>query len=131
MIDKWVNPESKVIVLGITLAVGIPMFLLSTIDYTFLWRYVGWTNQLSATIMLWTAVSFLMKAGKNHYIAGIPALFMTGVVCTYIFYAPEGLNMDYTTSIIIGSILTAGITAVYVWQIIRHKKIGTEDVALK
>lgn len=123
-ISKWVNPDKKVIVLGITLALGIPIFLLSTIDYTFLWRYVGWTNQLSATIMLWTAVSFLMKAGKNHYIAGIPALFMTGVVCTYIFYAPEGLNMDYTISIIIGSILTAVVTAVYVWKIIQNKRIG-------
>jgi len=122
-ISKWVNPDKKVIVLGITIALGIPMFLLSTIDYTFLWRYVGWTNQLSATIMLWTAVSFLMKAGKNHYIAGIPALFMTGVVCTYIFYAPEGLNMDYTVSIIIGSILTAIVTTVYVWKIINHKSV--------
>lgn len=122
-ISKWVNPDKKVIVLGITIALGIPIFLLSTIDYTFLWRYVGWTNQLSATIMLWTAVSFLMKEKKTHYIAGIPALFMTGVVCTYIFYAPEGLNMDYTVSIIIGSILTAIVTAVYVWKIIQHKKV--------
>ncbi|MCZ2259677.1 carbon starvation CstA family protein [Sporosarcina sp. G11-34] len=122
-ISKWVNPDKKVIVLGITIALGIPMFLLSTIDYTFLWRYVGWTNQLSATIMLWTAVSYLMKADKNHYIAGIPALFMTGVVCTYIFYAPEGLNMDYTISIIIGSTLTAVVTAVYAWKIIQHKRV--------
>ena len=130
-ISKWVNPDKKIIVLGITLVLGVPIFLLSTIDYTFLWRYVGWTNQLSATIMLWTAVSFLMKTGKTHYIAGIPALFMTGVVCTYIFYAPEGFNMDYTISIIIGSILTAGVTAIYVWQIIRHKKMGTGQVVLK
>ena len=130
-ISKWLNPDKKIVVLGTTLALGVPIFLLSTIDYEFLWRYVGWTNQLSATIMLWTAVSFLMKTGKNHYIAGIPGLFMTGVVCTYIFYAPEGFNMDYTISIIIGSILTAGVTAVYVWQIIRHKKIGTTQVILK
>ncbi|WP_186669876.1 carbon starvation protein A [Sporosarcina sp. BP05] len=120
-ISKWVNPDRKVIVFGITIALGVPMFFLSTIDYTFLWRYVGWTNQLSATIMLWTAVSFLMKAGKSHYIAGVPALFMTGVVCTYIFYAPEGFNIDYTVSLIIGAILTAGVAALYIRQIIRHK----------
>ncbi|WP_342510446.1 carbon starvation CstA family protein [Sporosarcina sp. FSL K6-1522] len=130
-ISKWVNPDKKIIVLGITLALGVPMFFLSTIDYTFLWRYVGWTNQLSATIMLWTAVAFLMKAGKSHYIAGIPALFMTGVVCTYIFYAPEGFNMNYTVSLIIGAILTAGVTAFYVRQIIRHKKIVTKSVLLE
>ncbi|MBO0586245.1 carbon starvation CstA family protein [Sporosarcina sp. E16_8] len=125
-ISKWVNPDRKVIVFGITIALGVPMFFLSTIDYTFLWRYVGWTNQLSATIMLWTAVSFLMKAGKSHYIAGVPALFMTGVVCTYIFYAPEGVNMDYTVSLFIGAILTVGVAALYIRQIIRHK-----DAAMK
>ncbi|MBO0603202.1 carbon starvation protein A [Sporosarcina sp. E16_3] len=130
-ISKWVNPDRKVIVFGITIALGVPMFLLSTIDYTFLWRYVGWTNQLSATIMLWTAVSFLMKAGKSHYIAGVPALFMTGVVCTYIFYAPEGFNMDYTVSLIIGAVLTAGVAALYVRQIIRHKDAAMKQVLSK
>ena len=130
-ISKWVNPDKKVIVFGITIALGVPMFLLSTIDYTFLWRYVGWTNQLSATIMLWTAVSFLLKAGKSHYIAGVPAIFMTGVVCTYIFYAPEGFNMDYTVSLIIGAILTAGVTALYIRQIIRHKQAATKQVLLE
>lgn len=112
------------VILSITLALSIPVFYLSTIDYEFLWRYVGWTNQLSATIMLWTAVVFLMRVGKSHYIAGVPALFMTGVVCTYIFYAPEGFNMDYTVSLIIGTILTVSVAAFYVWRIILHKKQG-------
>ncbi|MCZ2257923.1 carbon starvation CstA family protein [Sporosarcina sp. G11-34] len=130
-ISKWVDPDKKIIVLGATIALGVPMFLLSTIDYTFLWRYVGWTNQLSATIMLWVAVSFLLKAKKSHYIAGIPALFMTGVVCTYIFYAPEGFNMDYSISLIIGSILTAGVAVLYVRQIIRHKGFAKNQVPLR
>jgi len=130
-ISKWVNPDKKVIVFGITIVIGIPMFLLSTIDYTFLWRYVGWTNQLSATIMLWTAVSFLLKMGKSHYIAGVPALFMTGVVSTYIFYAPEGFNMDYKVSLIIGAILTAGVTVLYIRQIIRHKQAATKNALLE
>lgn len=121
-ISKWVNTDKKIVILGVTFALSIPVFFLSTIDYEFLWRYVGWTNQLSATIMLWTAVVFLMKVDKSHYIAGVPALFMTGVVCTYIFYAPEGFNMDYTVSLIIGTILTAGVAALYVWRIILHKK---------
>ncbi|MFJ7934759.1 carbon starvation protein A [Sporosarcina sp. NPDC096371] len=122
-IAKWVNPDNKIIILCVTIALSIPVFFLSTIDYEFLWRYVGWTNQLSATIMLWTAVAFLMNKGRSHYIAGIPALFMTGVVCTYIFYAPEGFNMGYTISLIIGAILTAIVTVLYVRQIIRSKKL--------
>ena len=129
--SKWVNPEKKTVVLGVTLVLGVPVFLLSMIDYSFLWRYVGGTNQLSATIMLWTAVSFLLKAGRSHYIAGIPALFMTGVVSTYIFYAPEGFNLDYTISLIIGLVITTGVCAVYMWQIIRHKQLAVKGLLLK
>ena len=129
--SKWVDPEKKTVVLGVTLVLGVPVFLLSMIDYSFLWRYVGGTNQLSATIMLWTAVSFLLKAGRSHYIAGIPALFMTGVVSTYIFYAPEGFNLDYTISLIIGLVITTGVCAVYMWQIIRHKQLAVKGLLLK
>lgn len=129
--SKWVDPDKKIVVLGVTLVLGIPVFLLSMIDYSFLWRYVGGTNQLSATIMLWTAVSFLLKAGRSHYIAGIPALFMTGVVGTYIFYAPEGFNMNYTLSLIIGLVITAGVCGVYMWQILRHKQLAAKGLLLE
>ena len=129
--SKWVDPDKKIVVLGVTLVLGVPVFLLSMIDYSFLWRYVGGTNQLSATIMLWTAVSFLLKAGRSHYIAGIPALFMTGVVSTYIFYAPEGFNMDYMISLIIGLVITTGVCGVYMWQILRHKQLAAKGLLLE
>lgn len=32
-----------------TLPVALPTLYLATIDYSFLWRYVGWTNQVTAT----------------------------------------------------------------------------------
>src|SRR5699024_11090527 len=74
--------------------VAVPTFLLTQIDYSFLWRYVGWTNQLVATVMLWTAAVYLVKQQKSHWMSSIPALFMTGVVSTYIFYAPEGFRSE-------------------------------------
>ena len=129
--SKWIDPEKKAVVLGVTLVLGVPVFLLSMIDYSFLWRYVGGTNQLSATIMLWTAVSFLLKAGRSHYIAGIPALFMTGVVSTYIFYAPEGFNLDYTLSLMIGLAISTGVCGVYMWQIIRHKQLAAKGLLVE
>lgn len=130
MASKWVDAEKKNVVLIFTVIVATPMFFLSTIDYTFLWRYVGWTNQVVAAVMLWTAVSYLLKEGKAHWIAGVPAMFMTAVVCTYIFYAPEGFAMVYQVSLLIGAVLTVLVGAIYVWQIVRHKQLKLKELSV-
>ncbi|ADU29471.1 carbon starvation CstA family protein [Evansella cellulosilytica] len=111
------NKKGKGVVLFATMIVVIPAFYLSTIDYSFLWRYVGWTNQLVATVMLWTGAMYLLKNNKFHWICGVPAMFMTAVVCTYIFYAPEGLGMDYYISVVIGGFLTLFVIAWYIKKI--------------
>ncbi|WP_147802472.1 carbon starvation CstA family protein [Alkalicoccus halolimnae] len=114
--------DSKVIISAATIAVTVPAFLLSTIDYTFLWRYVGWTNQLVATVMLWTGAMYLLYNQKAHWVCGIPAVFMTAVVCTYVFYAPEGFSLSYPLSIVIGGILTLLIIIWYVKKIVSQNK---------
>jgi carbon starvation protein CstA len=105
-----------------SIPVSLPALYLSTIDYSFLWRYVGWSNQLVATVTLWTATVYCLRNGKSHWICGIPALFMTGVVSTYIFYAPEGLKLSYQLSMSIGMIITVAVTFWYVYQIRRHQQ---------
>ncbi|SDK20814.1 carbon starvation CstA family protein [Sediminibacillus albus] len=127
VLAKFYKMDSKVKVLLVTIPVSIPAFLLATIDYTFLWRYVGWTNQVVATVMLWTATLYLLKNFKLHWICGIPAVFMTGVVCMYIFYAPEGLNLDYQLSAIIGFSLTFIVILWYAGQIIKYRSIKQKD----
>lgn len=114
-----------------SIPVALPALYLSTIDYSFLWRYVGWSNQLVATVTLWTATVYCLRNGKFHWICGIPALFMTGVVSTYIFYAPEGLKLSYQLSMIIGSISTLAATFWYIYQIRSHqqKTLETKTVA--
>ncbi|ARK29273.1 carbon starvation CstA family protein [Halalkalibacter krulwichiae] len=102
-----------------TIPVTIPAFYLATIDYTFLWRYVGGTNQLVATVMLWTGAIYLLQARRFHWICGIPALFMTAVVSTYFLYAPEGLALSYNLSLLIGAIIT---TIVALWYVVKIKK---------
>lgn len=132
-VSKWFDPDKKRTVIMATVLLGVPAFLLSTIDYSFLWRYVGGTNQLSATIMLWVVVSYLLKEGRAHahILAGIPALFMTGVVATYFLYAPEGLNLDYTLSLTIGGIITFIVFLMYIRQIVRHREIAVKNVLVE
>ena len=127
ILSKFTNMEGKWKVLLVTIPLAIPTFYLSTIDYTFLWRYVGWTNQVVASVMLWTATVYLLRNFKFHWIAGIPASFMTGVVSTYIFYAPEGLNMDYQLSMIIGSCITLAVLLWYAAQIIKYRSLKASD----
>ena len=132
-ISKWVDPEKTRTVIIITSLLAVPTFLLSLIDYSFLWRYVGGTNQLTATIMLWVAVSYLLKEGRAyaHLIAGVPALFMTGVVSTYFLFAPEGFNLSYSNSLIIGGLITFVVLVLYIRQIIRHKEMATKGLLVE
>lgn len=115
-----INIKSKTLMILASFAVGIPAFFLSTIDYTFLWRYVGFTNQIVATVMLWVAVSYLLRYNKSHLVAGIPALFMTGAVSVYVLFAPEGLSLPYQTSIIGGAIVFVIIALLYVRAILKQ-----------
>ncbi|WP_037986443.1 carbon starvation protein A [Thalassobacillus devorans] len=101
--------------------VALPTFLLTQMDYSFLWRYVGWSNQVVATVMLWTGAMYLLQNKKFHWIASVPALFMTGVVSTYIFYAPEGFDLAYSTSMIAGAIIWLVVAGWFVVQIARYK----------
>jgi carbon starvation protein CstA len=131
MLSSFTNTEGKWKAIVLTLVVALPTFYLSTIDYTFLWRYVGWTNQVVATVMLWTGAMYLLKNNKLHWICGIPAMFMTGVVCTYIFYAPEGFKLAYQTSLIIGSVLTLVVAGWYAAQIVKYRRLNKGKEANK
>ncbi|WP_291635018.1 carbon starvation CstA 5TM domain-containing protein, partial [Clostridium sp.] len=71
-----------------------------------IWRYFGWSNQTLATIVLWTAGMYLATIARNHWIATIPAAFMTAVSISYILIAPEGFSLSagiaYPAGIIAG-----------------------------
>ncbi|MCR6105925.1 carbon starvation protein A [Salipaludibacillus agaradhaerens] len=119
---KMKGINDKTLIMTATIIVTVPAFFLSLIDYAFLWRYVGWTNQVVATVMLWTGAMYLLKNNKPHWICSVPAMFMSAVVCMYIFYAPEGFNLNYNLALIIGSILTLTIIGWFIKQIITQRK---------
>lgn len=78
------------------LLVSIPIFVLCfiimLIPYEVLWRYFAWCNQVLSVFTLWTITVYLAKKGKPYIISLLPALFMTCVTVTYIFFAPEGFS---------------------------------------
>ena len=78
------------------LMVSVPIFVLCFIimlvPYEALWRYFAWCNQVLSVFTLWAITVYLMRHSKPYWITMIPAMFMTAVTVTYIFFAPEGFN---------------------------------------
>ena len=100
------KPTSKRLLIAVPLfVVG---FLISRGDFGVIWRYFGWANQTLATIVLWAGAAYLIKQGKLHWIATVPATFMTAVVATYLAYAPIGFHLSLETSTLIGLLVAAG-----------------------
>ncbi|MBO8137973.1 MAG: carbon starvation protein A [Desulfotomaculum sp.] len=97
------KPISKRLMIAVPLfAVG---FTLTKIDFNFLWRYFAWANQTTAMIMLWAAAVYLVKNNRLHWVASIPAAFMTVVTFTYILMAPEGFQLDTSIAYPLGLVL--------------------------
>jgi len=92
------------------LYISIPLFaigfFLTQINFDVIWRYFAWSNQTLATVVLWTITVYLVKYKKNFWITLIPALFMTAVISTYLFLAPEGFHLPKGISYGIGGAIT-------------------------
>ena len=89
------------------LMIAVPLFVvgvaLNFIPFGMLWRYFGFANQTLAAIMLWAAAAYLLHRGKFHWIASVPACFMTAVSAVYIcFEKTMGFGMSYELSNIVG-----------------------------
>ena len=83
------------------LVISVPVFLVAYFccmaDFSTIWNYVGICNQLLAALVLWTVTAYLMKSGKPHWIASLPATFLTFVCVSYFLIAPYksgGLYLD-------------------------------------
>ncbi|KSV58279.1 carbon starvation CstA family protein [Acetivibrio ethanolgignens] len=105
----------------------IPVFavavMLLFIDFNIIWRYFSWANQTLAAMALWTAAVYLKKQGKFHWVAYLPAMFMTVVVTCYILVAKEGfyglitqympLKSAEGIGIVVGIALALGFSMLY------------------
>ncbi|MGF7056761.1 carbon starvation CstA family protein [Brassicibacter mesophilus] len=88
-------------------------FALTRINFNIIWRYFAWSNQTLAMIVLWATAAYLIINNKLHWIATIPATFMTAVSITYILQAPEGFKLSTSISYPAGVIVAVAALAVF------------------
>jgi carbon starvation protein CstA len=88
------------------LIIAVPLFLagyiISLSDFGLIWRYFGWANQALAVFVLWTAAIYLAENRKFHWIASVPAVFMTVVATTFIANSTIGFNLSIPLATAIG-----------------------------
>ncbi|MXR36330.1 carbon starvation CstA family protein [Craterilacuibacter sinensis] len=113
------------------LLIAIPMFVigyaLTKVDFNVIWRYFGWANQTTASIMLWTAAAYLLRHGKFHWIATVPAIFMTCVCVTYLANAPIGFGLALPMATLIGIATTIALTVLFFIKIRRCENAITAE----
>lgn len=113
--------------LFVTLPIFAIAIALTQINFAIIWRYFGWSNQVLATIVLWAAAAYMMKANKPIWFTLIPAVFMTSVVVTYILIAPEGFNLPYLLSYAVGIISALALCIGFF--VVNRKEISQVRVA--
>jgi carbon starvation protein CstA len=138
------KPLKNRFVLAIPLfAIGVLLVLFSlqnSQNFNIIWRYFSWSNQTLATIGLWAVSAYLAKTAKNYWFTLVPAAFMSVVVTSYFFAANECLgpaitaitgnpNITYTISLIIGLVLSAVLTVLFVPFIGIKQKNTIKDFA--
>ncbi|MFC5711346.1 carbon starvation protein A [Thalassorhabdus alkalitolerans] len=114
------------------LMIALPLFVISValtfIDFQLLWRYFSWANQSTAMIALWVGAMYLLLQRKNHWIASIPAVFMTMVTFTYILNAEIGFGLPMNSAYIGAAIGTAIVIALFTRRAKRELNAGRIDV---
>jgi carbon starvation protein CstA len=94
------NIPSRILIAIPLFAAGIYISLSD--DFSRVWRYFAWLNQSLACFVLWSGAAYLVRNRRCHWLATLPAVFMTAVVTTYISYEKIGLGLPYGLSVLLG-----------------------------
>ena len=122
---KQASVKNRLILALPIFAVG---FALTFIDFNIIWRYFAFSNQALATIVLWASAVYMAHQGKSHWLASLPATFMTAVCTTYILIAPEGLGLSTDIAYPTG-IIAAILTVAWFMTVAIKGKSNSEEVA--
>lgn len=91
------------------LALAVPLFLvvifISQVDFSSIWRYFGWGNQMLSCMTLWTIAACMKRRGKHYVLALVPAMFMTCMCTTFLFCAKEcGIQLSIEIATTLGGV---------------------------
>jgi carbon starvation protein CstA len=115
------------------LLISVPLFVIgyviSTQNFSTIWRYFGFSNQCLSALVLWASAAYLAQRAKLHWIATIPATFMTAVCITFIANAKIGFGLSYDTSVIIGLIGAAVVFGLFLFKYVLSGKTAVETSA--
>jgi carbon starvation protein CstA len=109
------------------LLVSIPLFVvgfaLSQLDFATVWKYLGLSNQILASFVLWTGAMYLKRENKFHWLLSVPAFIMTTICASYFLVAPNlsgGLGLNPSIGYPIG--LAVGIVIACIWAFAAYRK---------
>ena len=100
-------------------------------NFQILWRWFAWSNQALAAITLWVSTCYLYETKEKKLfslITGIPAIFMTAVVITYLLAEPNlalGRYIPYNIALFVGLGITLLFTGFYIYKLISGGKRKT------
>lgn len=125
MIADFARFDQKKIMhrLAITVPIFALVFFIMLIDFQVLWRYFAWSNQTLAVFTLWAVTVYLARRHLPYVITLLPAMFMTMVSVTYIFYAPEGFNLGLGAGIAAGIVVNVLFLALFARFLLQLNKL--------
>ena len=88
--------------LALALPLFVLVFIISKLDFSVIWRYFGWANQMLACLTLWCISLYLRKRNRFYWISLPPALLMTTVCVSYLLHSSEcgiGMNVQLATTL--------------------------------
>ncbi len=105
------------------IAVSLPLFALGLciillMDFRTMWSYFAWMNQSLAVITLWAITVWLHRRRKPFLLAMIPAVAMTFICASYIFFSPIMFTLkSHTAAYLAGGALTIVITLFFILKL--------------
>jgi carbon starvation protein CstA len=94
-------------------------YLTQGVDYQIIWRYFSWANQTLAMIALWMGAAYLYQHKITHWVASIPAIFMSAVSVTYILQAAEGFQLTTSISYPVGLVSAFAFFGIFYYFILK------------